>query len=280
MGKFAFCNCKIKKVEFAENSELRYVDDSAFSSAYIESIVIPPNVVHIGVNALSNCSCLKKVEFSDGTKMHSLGEFIFQSSSIEQVSIQSSVFELERGWNSQTRNLIDIKISPNNHNFKCIDDTFLLGKANPLNDIFDVLHLVRRDAQKVTIPSFIKRIGSYALCSCINLNEVEFPEDSAMQKTDESAFSNSSLEKLTIHSNITEIGSYSFCSCEKLTTIEFDNNSKLIKIDSFAFFYSSLIEITIPSSVLRIFSHAFSSCLELKKVVFSKDSNIFYSIFL
>ena len=51
MGKFAFCNCKIKKVEFAENSELRYVDDSAFSSAYIESIVIPPNVVHIGVNA-------------------------------------------------------------------------------------------------------------------------------------------------------------------------------------------------------------------------------------
>lgn len=60
--------------------------------------------------------------------------------------------------------LTTVKIMPNNQLYKNYDDKFVLGKSNDNREIFDIFIFSPR--KEVTIPSFIKQVGSYAFDSC------------------------------------------------------------------------------------------------------------------
>ncbi len=66
IGKSAFYNennsIKLKKVTFDVSSQLEKVEENAFKSSLIESIVIPRTVTSIGIGAF-NSSKLKKIKF-------------------------------------------------------------------------------------------------------------------------------------------------------------------------------------------------------------------------
>ena len=83
------------------------------------------------------------------------------------------------------------------------EDTFIIGKSDLTKENFDVLLFVRRDVEKVTIPSFIKRIAPYAFQHCYDLKTVDFEHDSQLEVIDEFAFHDTYIVKMTIPSNVT-----------------------------------------------------------------------------
>lgn len=130
--------------------------------------------------------------------------------------------------------LNDILVPKNNHFFSFLNNSFLVGKANQKSDIFDVLLFSRRDIKHVIIPPFISVISPYAFNECIQIESIEFPENSQLTKIDMLAFNNSSINEIVIQSNVTTIGDDAF-NYSQLKSIEFEPNSKLEFIGKSAF---------------------------------------------
>ena len=99
----------------------------------------------------------------------------------------------------------NIKIIQNRSKNICYyDNKFIIGKSLQENaeEDFDVLIFCVRNVKNVTIPKFIKIIGSYA-------------------------FSNSSIENIFIPPNIVHIENSAFSNCSKLRKVEFASDSKI-----------------------------------------------------
>lgn len=60
--------------------------------------------------------------------------------------------------------IVQVIISLNNKNYKYLDEKheIILGKSNKSKEDFDVIVFASRNIQEAIIPSYIKRINSYA----------------------------------------------------------------------------------------------------------------------
>lgn len=92
----------------------------------------------------------------------------FNSILIESLSIPASVCEFEDGWCSCAENLTKVTIDHRNQYFMICteDERLVIDKSELTNYIFDVLLFASCDITDVTIPSYIKRIGSFAFEYC------------------------------------------------------------------------------------------------------------------
>lgn len=61
------------------------------------------------------------------------------------------------------------------------ENKYLLGKSDPNNDEFDILLFASRDIEKISIPSNIRIISSYAFNYCLSLKKVEIPLNSNLE---------------------------------------------------------------------------------------------------
>ena len=273
INSFAFDECfNLKTVEFSKNSELLSIDEGAFSCSSLEKITIPPSVKYIGVEAFSECKHLKSIEFSEGSQLLTIDSKAFIGSSLETLFIPPSVIELKEDWCSCTSKLTHLYLSPHNCHFSYIDDdkkmiAFKSGK----DENFDVLTFASRDIEKVVIPSFIRKIGSFSFSRCLNLKMVDFSENSELLSIDERAFSGSSLKKILIPNHVAKIGDFAFCGCNNLQTVLFPDNSELSLINEGTFSWSSLKRIIIPRNVNKICNAAFISCKMLESIEFLGD---------
>lgn len=75
--------------------------------------------------------------------------------------------------------MVDITVSPENHLFQYVENKFLVSN--------ETLIFCRRDATEVTIPRYIKRIGTYAF-SKIEVNSITFEDNSSLERIEECAF--------------------------------------------------------------------------------------------
>ncbi len=71
-------------------------------------------------------------------------------------------------------NSFKITISPSNGQFKIEEDSYLIGKNESNKDEFDILLFGCRDIEKISVPSNIKVISSFAFNFCQNLTKLEF----------------------------------------------------------------------------------------------------------
>ncbi|KAK8836917.1 hypothetical protein M9Y10_037443 [Tritrichomonas musculus] len=270
----SFDCCKMLKcVEFDENSELEVIEESAFNETSIETLTIPSNVNQIQKNAFSKCKYFTKLDLSNDLQIKSI-PFLFSHSSITCISIPDNLVEFGENWCISTPNLVEVKISQNNKNFKYYEDKYLIGKSDIKSETFDVLYFVRRDIEEAIVPSFIKFISSSAFNSCDNLNKVDFMEDSQLQIIGDSAFFDIKIKTIKIPQHVKEIGKSAFGYCDKLEKIEFSENSELKIIKENSFGYTALTKIVIPSSVVEIQTYAFANCFALTEVEFAKNSEI------
>lgn len=141
----------------------------------------------------------------------------------------SSISELKEGWCCGTPKLTKVTIIPTGlQNFFYNDNGLIVGKTDSKSDEFDILVFARRDLKKVTFPSNIKRVASYAFAQ----SEIEY------------IFTSPHLEK---------ISESAFFSCQHLKNFDIPENSELRAIGKHAFSESSLERIFIPPrcSVLR-----------------------------
>lgn len=289
-----FHSCQnLKKIEIPENSELEVIERFAFFSSSIESICFPVHLTEIEERAFNFCKKLRKVEFPENSELKIIGSFAFFGTSLQYLSIPSSMVDFKEGWCCETPKLTDINIFQNgNQNIMLYENTFILGKSSLKSDTFDVLIFARRDIVNAVIPPFIKEIGPYAFNLCEQLESVEIPSDSCLQKIDKEAFSRSSIECLSFPSNVVELKDGWCCQSSSLFNINiylkedqnfvyFDDKFILGKSDQKSDIFDVLvfarrdIEVAIiPSFIKIIGSYAFNECEVLESVIIPDDSEL------
>lgn len=119
IGDYAFANkSKLKNVIFESESQLKYIDESAFSQCGLESIVIPSTVEIIGVGAFEKCANLESVSFKENSKLEAIrGQAFYNCPKLNNIIIPATVkyigvralsacsdlksvtFEDPKGWN-------------------------------------------------------------------------------------------------------------------------------------------------------------------------------------
>lgn len=148
--------------------------------------------------------------------------------------------------------------------------------------------------KNVTLPSTMKKIGTYAFAGCLNLKTINLP--SGLEEIAERAFINtSSITALQIPESVIFIGDYAFNNCPGITSVTLSD--KFIYVGEGAFqecdsllnivieegvtqipkdiFYgcNAITSVTIPESVTSVGVRAFLGCLSLTDVYLSVSEN-------
>lgn len=265
---FAFHSCsQLKTIQFSADSQLKYIDQYAFSWASLEKIDIPDNVKKIRQFAFSECPELKTVEFSDNSKLQIIKEYAFSSSSLERIKIPAHVNQIGKHAFSWCKHLIDITFS---------------DKSELSSFEKNVFHQTL--IESITIPSQICKIGEGAFSKCVNLKTVNFPNDSKLKSIDKNAFFGTSLQKIVMPPSLenlkdgwcwgtTNVFNIQVPSLNKnFGTIA--NNYIIGKSENEINDYDTLIfarkdskVIVLPLKIKRIAPYAFDQCQKLKAVI-------------
>lgn len=96
IGQFAFYKCNLLRiVEFAQDSELRIIGESAFAEADLRELIVPQHVVEIKSRAFNKCRSLNSFHFAPNSELRIIGSSAFMASSFTSISIPSSVIEIQ-----------------------------------------------------------------------------------------------------------------------------------------------------------------------------------------
>lgn len=224
IGVGAFYNCSnLKYIKFSEG--LQVVDEYAFCSTEVETVVFPNSLTFIGNRAFFNCAKLMSVV------------------------IRNNVTTIgDRAFNS-CNNIKTIDVSPENEIYSSIDGV-LFSK-----DFRDLLRFPEGFIGDYVIPDGVESIGSYAFDSCKGLTSVTIPN--SVSSINGGAFWGcENLSELTIPYGVISIGASAFRECINLRNVTIPNSVVSIGLYAFSSCYS-LTSITIPASVVSIYNYAF-----------------------
>lgn len=266
----SFEGCKLKTINFSENSQLRYIGYKAFSGTPIEEITIPKHVILISEYSFFRCRSLQIVNFPYDSEIQSICKYAFQNTSLKRIDIPSSIHCIEGGFTGS------IEFANQNCPNVTILNGILMGKSNLEIDYFDTLIYADRNIERVLIPSNIKYIEPFCFSKCSKLKIVEFPSNSQLCFIGNNAFSYSSIESIIIPQGVKKMDDYAFFNCKNLQNVIFSPNIELQVISGYTFYYSIIDSITIPQHVKRIDAYAFASCRNLVKIDFEDNSELEY----
>ncbi|KAK8835695.1 hypothetical protein M9Y10_042292 [Tritrichomonas musculus] len=274
ISPYAFNYCtQLQTVEFSENSSLQIIDDNAFSMSSLQKVDIPSNVAEIGQYSFNDCDSIEKVEFSIHSKLRTIHDFAFMDSSLKIITLPSSVCDFKKSWCKGASNLNNIKIIQNRSKNICYyDNKFIIGKSDLKRDNFDVLYFARRDIRFAIIPSFVKKIASFAFTECDRLLSVDFEPNSQLELIDNGSFEDCNLERIYIPSSVSRIAKAAF-NC-KLKIIDFEDDSKLKEFEPYVFDMTNLKSIVIPKNVSKIDENAFARSYDLLIIEISENSEL------
>lgn len=207
------------------------------------------NVKSIENFSFSNCRNLNEITFCEDSELVSIDSNAFSSSQIQKFSIPSKVKDLREGWCNNLPFLSKISVSPKNNRFLCLGEKILLGKTDVNCEVYDILVFACRDLQQISIPSFVRIIGPYALNLCSCIEKVDFSEDSKLQSIEKNAFSYSSIKSICLPSTVESICDSSFCFCRNLSEVNFCDDSELRRIEKNSFFGSNLRRLHFPAKL-------------------------------
>lgn len=258
IGANAFDGCKkLRSVDFPANSELKWIENYAFTKTSIETIKIPTKVQRIGEYAFASCGRLKLVEFEGPSELKLIDRYAFSSSPIVKLSVPKSVKQIGESCFSSCDFL----------------KTVLFESGSQLRSI-DKSAFSSSSIIKISIPSNVTQIGERCFSLCKDLQCVEFQSDSQLRMIDNYTFYSSSIVNVFVPPSVKKIGEFAFAACKYLNQVKFDENSQLLSIEKDAFSSSSLVKIEIPSRVVQIGEHSFSNCKKLETVEISENSDL------
>ena len=198
IGDSAFEGCNVKKITFAENSQLTTIEDYAFLSSFLRKLEIPDSVTEIGKLAFSNVMVLiyygnAKDSSNSNWGAEYLNPYLEGDFAYEEATKEKILRYV--GFDS------DVVIPDGVTN---IDD----------NAFYDCYYLI-----SVEIPASVVRIGDWVFSECMLLSKVTIAENSQLTTIGEFAFDTSSLhiiETLYIPASVTTIGASAFTSVNHL----------------------------------------------------------------
>lgn len=270
ISSYAFADCKqLETVTFAENSQLEIFGDNSFYQSSLKYIKIPSSVQQICPFSFYNCKNLKVVELPENSQLKKIEASSFSKTLIEKLFFPSKLETFENSLVYQINLLNCIEISPENKNFKYMNENekqIIVTKSDLKSDNFDVIVIGLRNLKKIIIPSTIKYISNCSFSNCRNLESIEFSKNSQLIEINEFAFCYSRFENIIIPNNVKYIGNNAFLYCQKLKLIEFEKNSKLEYFSDELFDNSNIESISIPSNVKELKQNWCSNIMNLKNI--------------
>ncbi|MGC7169753.1 leucine-rich repeat protein [Metamycoplasma hominis] len=249
-----------------QGKNITEIGNGAFSNSVIQSVTIPSSIKKIGDYAFEYSQNLKDVVLNEG--LEEIGQYAFFGSSLTSVVIPNSTKKIGGAAFDYWNPFINIK----NANFE-IRHNFLIDKRDR-----KILAYLDRNATKVVIPTWIKKIGDVAFNRCENIKEVILNE--GLEKIGDGAFWNTHIESITIPSSVKEIEECALPTWN-ISSILIDSNNKNFEIkDNFfidknnkkilGYLDKKTSKVTIPNNVKEIGDCAFSGCRNLKEVILNE----------
>lgn len=92
IGKNSFKDCyKLKSIDLSISSELKIINENAFSNSSLQKITFPSNLQKIKKNAFGKCSKLKVVKFEPNSQIRVIDTECFQQTPISSIILPSSI---------------------------------------------------------------------------------------------------------------------------------------------------------------------------------------------
>lgn len=240
IGQYAFAGCfSLKKVNFAELTELTGIDNHAFRKTGLETA----DLSNTKITSLSNYefyenSSLKEVKFPSSLTTID-GQF--QNSKITSVDLSHTKVKSIPSWAFSSCNNLEEALLP-----ATIE---MIGSYAFYNTKITSIDLSTLDK--------LKSINEYVFQYCENLKEVKFPSN--LTSIDNGAFYYCrTLEQIILPSSITKIGNSAFYGTA-ITELDLSELTKLKTIPSSAFSSSSnLKKVILPIGITSVENDAFS----------------------
>jgi hypothetical protein len=90
-----FSHClSLSLISFELGSNLQQIEEFAFYSSGLQTIVIPSSVTHLCKSCFSSCSSLSSISFESGSNLQQIEESAFYSAGLTTIVIPSSVTNL------------------------------------------------------------------------------------------------------------------------------------------------------------------------------------------
>ncbi|KAK8857555.1 hypothetical protein M9Y10_015960 [Tritrichomonas musculus] len=219
---------KLNSIQFSPNSELRIIENNAFSYTKITDLLFPASLEEIKEQSFENASNLKTVKFMPNSNLKKMMQ-AFSNSKIASISLPASVEYIDDECFSFTPNLCEIEVSEENKFFKSINGDYVEMESVKNSGVFDTILIARRNIESVTIPAHIKVISSNAFQRCKKLKKIVFEPNSSLELIKNYVFCSFACEELVLPPSLKEVGSNSFSGNSKLKSIEFLSKSIILK---------------------------------------------------
>ena len=198
------------------------IDDEAFRSATIKSVVIPEGVTSIGSDAFFACYSLKSVTMPDS--ITSIGEGAFSScTSLTNIKIPEGVTVIASGTFNNCTSLESVKLPDtltiiDNSAFRKCESLKTIEIPDGVASIGVAAFYNCKSLANVEIPRGVTSIESQAFYNCESFTSVEIPD--GVTTIDDSAFYGcKSLISVEIPDSVTSIGQGIFSNCKSITDI-------------------------------------------------------------
>ena len=231
------------------------IGEYAFSTSTIKSIVIPPTLTYIGMNAFYRVTGLSEIELPNS--LVTIADDAFRECSyLRSIEIPNSV------------------ISIGDYAFgKCTDlTTITLGNSVTTIGGYAFFNC-RNITSSLEIPNSVTSIGSSAFANCSAIKEVIISDADESLVLGDGVFGGAGIESLYLGRNYTLASSNGiapFVAKSSLTKLTI--GSKVTSIGNRAFNGTGLTSLEIPNTLTSIGASAFGSCAALKEVTIS-DGN-------
>ena len=248
----------VNAVQFPEG--IISIDDYAFSSMSLTSIIVPESVTYFGAGAFSNNYYLTRFEYLGTTAEYNYDyPILYHCDNLRYFKgTQDMVWDWDHYDNLDTiivtsgegcgyyeARYIDNSRADDWYiegDYAAVVEVETLILQNGLQEIGNYALYNARHLGQITIPAGVTRIGESAFEECRSLESVTFA-GKALREIDDWAFYNChTLKNITIPEGVTSIGKAAFFDC------------------------SYLKEITLPSTVQTIADNAFGQCQKVGKM--------------
>lgn len=283
IGNGAFKGTALEEVTLNEN--ITVINQSVFENCTkLSSIYIPESVTSIGNDAFAGDISLKSLNLTDNVK--TIGNRVFKNSGIEEFVFPKYVDTINNELFAEAKSLTKVvlpSIAEDNTGILAIGNSAFKNASNLTSIEFpkdsngeETVKTIGSSAfegsglKSITIPKTVTSLSDAVFKNCVDLEEVNFYDDSQLITINAECFSGTtSLNRIEFPNSVDVFFSAILSNSGVSEVILPNNNFKFTTLNK-SFFENcvNLTSIVIPESVTTIDANVFKGCTNLTSITF------------